>query len=180
MADNQIIDYIRKERKHGTLDEVINNALVQQEWPETAISAAFNQMAVEVDEKRERTPWILRIFLGRINRLEFFFGIFLLVIVFMSALALTSQISTLDAYSPLGYLLAVFFGSSLIMRRINDTGLRRNPMIVTIMMISFFIISPLLILFLLYQEGSPNANEDGHPTPKSPAISLTNLFLSKR
>lgn len=124
----------------------------------------------EADLRRLRMWWFMRVFYGRINRIEFIGGLVLLGIILEGIIHLTDTFQT-DIVIYIAIFAFFLFSTSLIMRRINDTGLRRSEKTGYAILLGF------TFLYLILQGESPFPNEDGQPTKK--LFSLRNLLLSQ-
>jgi uncharacterized membrane protein YhaH (DUF805 family) len=116
--------------------------------------------------------WPFQLFRGRINRTEFIIGLIIASLIFCVSEYISLDIQLVE------YLLrgiAIFFGLSLITRRVSDAGLYKEKAFEKSTLFYSIRYYALLFWIYLFKEGENRTNEDG-PPPKEFSGSLRNLF----
>jgi len=172
MFSPEVIKFIHDSRKSGISDEEINLQLFNFGWDDKTISDSLTQIANDYEQKRRAKWWFIRIFYGRINRMEFLLGNLLVAVIYGLLDLISKNVNSMVMIKiALIGILFIFF-CSMYIRRISDTGLSRHKII---FYLGFFFASVVMLTVFLFIRGQNKVNEDGYP-PKPFTGSLKNLF----
>lgn len=140
--------------------------LLQNGWDKSTIDQSFVSLIQQYEIKKKKSFWLIKIFLGRINRVELLVGFILIAILYFFVDSFIDKKTSLFWVSFIlkGFILVFFF--SLLTRRVSDTGVRKDKYLSYLVFGAYFFASPLLFLYLLIKEGEQNPNEDGYPPAK--------------